>query len=96
MKKAFVFTEEPDEDGRVRKTIVLKETETDPVTQEEIETISTFIIISEVNGLLYKAFELDLEAEIPEEEFTDNHTIPVPVPNNKIIQLDIDDPENSE
>ena len=96
MKKAFVFSEGPDGNGLIRKTVVLKETEFDLGTQTEIETISTFVIITDIEGFLHEAYELDLEAEIQEEAFTNEHTIPISVPDNNIIQLDIDNPENSQ
>ena len=96
MKTAFVFGEGPDGSGNYRKTVVVREKVIDPVTQEDIETISTFIIIVDDGGYLQDAYEVEMEVIIPEGEFTDNHTVPVPAPDDKTVQLDLDDPENSQ
>ncbi|MBK7410166.1 MAG: hypothetical protein IPJ40_20200 [Saprospirales bacterium] len=95
MKHAYVFTETPDASGLIRKTVVVKETVLNAAGQET-ETFRTFVIILEVTGLLHDhPVEIPLTEEIPEINFIDGHTIPVSTPNRHVINLDIDDPDNS-
>ena len=76
--------------GLTRKTGVLK------TTENEVDTYSTFVIIVDLDGMLTEdAYEVDLVAEIPENEFIDSQTIPVEVPDNRIVELDIEDPGSS-
>lgn len=90
MKTAFVFTEGPNLAGLTRKTVVLK------TTEDEVDTYRTFIIIVDQDGMLHEnVYEIGLEDEIPENEFIDSHTIPIEVPDNRIVELDIDDPGSS-
>lgn len=91
MKKAYVFSEGPNMAGLTRKTVVLK------TTENEVDTYSTFVIIVDLDGMLTEdAYEVDLVAEIPDNEFIDSHTIPIEVPDSRIVELDIEDPGSSE
>ncbi len=90
MKKAFVFSEGPNMAGLTRKTVILKETE------NEIDTYKAFIIITDLEGMLQEnVYGIDLEDVIPENEFIDSQTIPIEVPDNRIVELDIEDPGSS-
>jgi hypothetical protein len=93
MKKALVFTETIGVSNWVKKTVVVEETTFSP--GGETNTYTAFVIITDVEGLLQDAYEVAFEREIPESEFIDDHTIPIPVPGDREVHLDTDDPSQS-
>ncbi|MFZ2899649.1 MAG: hypothetical protein WA004_13545 [Saprospiraceae bacterium] len=93
MKKALVFTETIGVSNWVKKTVVVEETTLGP--EGEANTYKAFVIITDINGMLQDAYEVAFEREIPESKFIDDHTIPIPVPGDREVHLDTEDPSLS-
>lgn len=93
MKKALVFTETIGVSNWVKKTVVVEETTLGP--DGETNTYKAFVIITDINGMLQDAYEVAFEREIPESEFIDDHTIPIPVPGGREVHLNTQDPSRS-
>lgn len=93
MKKALVFTETIGVSNWVKKTVVVEETTLGP--DGETNTYKAFVIITDTDGLLQDAYEVTFEREVLESEFIDDHTIPIPVPGDRVVHLDTDDPSQS-
>lgn len=93
MKKALVFTETIGVSNWVKKTVVVVETITGP--EGETNRYTAFVIITDTDGLLQDAYQITFEREIPESGFIDEHTIPIPVPGDRVVELDISDPSQS-
>jgi hypothetical protein len=93
MKKALVFTETIGVSNWVKKTVVVIETTLGP--GGETNTYTAFVIVTDTDGMLQDAYEVAFEREIPESEFIDDHTIPIPVPGDREVRLDTEDPSKS-